>query len=686
MLDCYTKYMKRIILLLVLFVSVVVKAQFGDLATVEFSVSSDKEGVYELAFTMKLAEGAFVYGSSDALIAPPELVLNLDSSRYYSPLNAWVFPPFKSKYVEDFEGNVTYYNEKELVVKRRIESTVTDFTISGNYQAQVCNKGRCITSPYPNPKFQIKVGDGGNKAFVKGNQKISIDNKEFLNSKDECNYDFSKSVPKVKTFNGQSIDDNKEDSYWNTFILAFVFGLGALLTPCVFPMIPMTVSFFLKGSGNKSKGKFIAVIFGLSIIVIYCLIGTIFSFAFGPDSANIIATHWLPNVFFFAVFIFFAASFLGMFEITLPSSWSNKSDENADKGGIGGAVFMALTLSLVSFSCTGPIIGTVLVESVKVGGIEPLIGMLGFSSAFALPFTLFAFFPSWLKSLPKSGGWLNSVKVVFGFLELALALKFLSIADQTAHWGILDREVYLALWIVIFTLLGFYLLGKLKFSHDSDLPFLRVPRLVMAIFTFAFVVYLLPGMWGAPLRSLSGYLPPLSTMDFRTGGNIEEGGKLCEKPQFADKLHLPHGLNGYFDYEEGMCCAKDLGKPVFIDFTGHGCVNCRALENNVWSDPEILDLLKNEFVIISLYIDEHTLDIQKPYTSLFDGETKIQTIGQKNADIQKVWFNKNAQPYYVTLGVNEELLNFPIGYDVAEDKAGFLKFLKKSLNNYKKEK
>lgn len=684
MLDCYTKHMKRIILLLVLFVSVVAKAQFGDLATVEFSVSSDKEGVYELAFRMKLAEGAYVYGSSDALITPPELVLNLDSSKYYSPLNAWVFPPFKTKYVEDFEGDVTYYDGEELVVNRTIKSTVNDFTISGNYQAQVCNKGKCITSSYPNPKFQIKVGNGGNEAVVKDNQKIILNNTEVLNSQGECNYDFSKSVPDVKTFNGQSIDEDKDDSYWNTFILAFVFGLGALLTPCVFPMIPMTVSFFLKGSGSKSKGKFVAVIFGLSIIVIYCLIGTIFSFAFGPDSANLIATHWLPNVFFFAVFIFFAASFLGMFEITLPSSWSNKSDKNADKGGIGGAVFMALTLSLVSFSCTGPIIGTVLVESVKVGGIEPLIGMLGFSSAFALPFTLFAFFPSWLKSLPKSGGWLNSVKVVFGFLELALALKFLSIADQTAHWGILDREVYLALWIVIFTLLGFYLLGKLKFSHDSDLPFVKVPRLAMAIFTFAFVVYLLPGMWGAPLRSLSGYLPPLSTMDFRIGDNVEDGGELCGKPQFADKLHLPHGLNGYFDYEEGMCCAKDLGKPVFIDFTGHGCVNCRELENNVWADPEVLELLKNEFVIISLYIDEHTLDIQKPYTSLFDGETKIQTIGQKNADIQKVWFNKNAQPYYVTLGVNEELLNFPIGYDVAEDKAGFLKFLKKSLSNYKK--
>ena len=684
MLDCYTKHMKRIILLLVLLVSVVSKAQFGDLATVEFSVSSDKQGVYELVFSMKLSEGAYVYGSSDALITPPELVLNLDSTNYYSPLNAWVIPTFKTKYVEDFEGDVTYYDGEELVVKRTIKPTVTDFTISGNYQAQVCNKGKCITSPYPNPKFQIKVGNGGNEAVVKDNQKIILNNIEVLDSQVECNYDFSKSVPEVKTFNGQSIDDNKDDSYWNTFILAFVFGLGALLTPCVFPMIPMTVSFFLKGSGSKSKGKFVAVIFGLSIIVIYCLIGTVFSFAFGPDSANLIATHWLPNVFFFAVFIFFAASFLGMFEITLPSSWSNKSDENADKGGVGGAVFMALTLSLVSFSCTGPIIGTVLVESVKVGGIEPLIGMLGFSSAFALPFTLFAFFPSWLKSLPKSGGWLNSVKVVFGFLELALALKFLSIADQTAHWGILDREVYLALWIVIFTLLGFYLLGKLKFSHDSDLPFLRVPRLVIAIFTFAFVVYLLPGMWGAPLRSLSGYLPPLSTMDFRIGDNIEEGGELCGKPQFADKLHLPHGLNGYFDYEEGMCCAKDLGKPVFIDFTGHGCVNCRELENNVWADPEILELLKNEFVIISLYIDEHTLDIQNPYISLFDGETKIQTIGQKNADIQKVWFNKNAQPYYVTLGVNEELLNLPVGYDVAEDKAGFLKFLKKSLSNYKK--
>jgi thiol:disulfide interchange protein len=395
MLDCYTKHMKRIILLLVLLVSVVSKAQFGDLATVEFSVSSDKEGVYELVFSMKLAEGAYVYGSSDALITPPELVLNLDSSNYYSSLNSWVIPTFKTKYVEDFEGDVTYYDGEELVIKRTIKSTVTDFTISGNYQAQVCNKGKCITSPYPNPKFQIKVGNGGNEAVVKDNQKIILKNIEVLNSQGECNYDFSKSVPEVKTFNGQSIDDNKDNSYWNTFILAFVFGLGALLTPCVFPMIPMTVSFFLKGSGSKSKGKFVAVIFGLSIIVIYCLIGTVFSFAFGPDSANLIATHWLPNVFFFAVFIFFAASFLGMFEITLPSSWSNKSDENADKGGVGGAVFMALTLSLVSFSCTGPIIGTVLVESVKVGGIEPLIGMLGFSSAFALPFTLFAFFPSW---------------------------------------------------------------------------------------------------------------------------------------------------------------------------------------------------------------------------------------------------------------------------------------------------
>ena len=449
----------------------------------------------------------------------------------------------------------------------------------------------------------------------------------------------------------------------------------------------MTVTFFLKKSESGSKGKFLAFIFGLSIILIYVGIGLVINVFFDEDTANYIATHWLPNVIFFLIFVFFAASFFGMFEITLPGKWGSLSDNNADKGGIAGAFFMALTLSIVSFSCTGPIVGNVIIESVTVGGLRPFIGMLGFSLAFALPFTLFAFFPSLLNKLPKSGGWLNSVKVVLGFLELALALKFLSVADQTAHWHVLDREVYLAIWITIFTLMGLYLLGKIKFSHDSDLPFLKVPRLFFTIVTFSFVVYLLPGMWGAPLKGLSGYLPPSSSLDFNiTQMLIGEGGITCSEPKYSDKLHLPHGINGYFDYEQGMNCANEQDKPVFIDFTGHGCVNCRRIEDGVWSHPDILRLLKEEFVVISLYIDEHTIKLEKEnqYVSVFDNKKQIKTLGQKNADIQKAWFNKLSQPYYVTLDSKKELLSIPIAYEKASEVNEFKKFLLNSLAEYKK--
>lgn len=348
---------------------------------------------------------------------------------------------------------------------------------------------------------------------------------------------------------------------------------------------------------------------------------------------------------------------------------------------------MALTLSIVSFSCTGPIVGNVLVESVSTGGVKPLIGMFGFSLAFALPFTFFAFFPSLLNKLPKSGGWLNSVKVVLGFIELALALKFLSVADQTAHWNILDREVYIALWIAIFSLMTLYLIGKIKFAHDSDLKFIKVPRLIVAIVTFAFVVYLLPGMWGAPLKGLSGYLPPTSTMDFNIPQLIQgKGGVICSESNYSEKLHLPHGIQGYFDYEQGMCCAKEQNKPVFIDFTGHGCVNCRKIEDGIWSDSDILQLLKEEFVVISLYIDEHTIDlpVSQQYTSVFDGNTQIKTLGQKNADIQKSWFNKISQPYYVTFDNDQNLLNIPIAFQQASDKVKFRKFLMSSIAEYKK--
>lgn len=449
--------------------------------------------------------------------------------------------------------------------------------------------------------------------------------------------------------------------------VAFLAGLAALLTPCVFPMIPMTVTFFTGRAKSRAVGIRNAFIYGLSIIAIYTIAGTAVAAIQGPEFANWLSTHWVPNVFFFLVFIVFAMAFLGMFELTLPSGFVNKIDAKSDKGGLTGVFFMAFTLVLVSFSCTGPIVGSILIKSAGGDFITPIAGMFAFSLAFAIPFTLFAIFPEWLNSLPKSGGWLNSVKVVLGFLELALAFKFLSIADQVYHWGILDRDIYLAIWIVIFGLLGFYLLGKIRLPNDSKMEHIGVPRLMLAIVTFVFVVYMIPGLWGAPLKALSGYLPPMSSHDFNLLENratgTSESNTLDEVPKYADFLHFPHGIQGYFDYKQALAAAKKQGKPLFIDFTGHGCVNCREMEARVWSDPQILQRLKNDFVMVALYIDErHPLPESEWYTSTYDGKVK-STIGKQNADFQITRFNNNAQPYYVILDHNEELLVKPKAYD-----------------------
>jgi thiol:disulfide interchange protein len=489
-----------------------------------------------------------------------------------------------------------------------------------------------------------------------------------------------------QTYEGE-ISGVPKSSMFGFFLLAFLSGLAALITPCVFPMIPMTVAFFMKGGTvqTRRKGILNGLLFGGSIIFIYTFVGSFFGAVFGPDAANFLSTHWIPNVFFFLVFVFFAAAFFGAFELVLPSWLVNKVDKQADKGGFIGIFFMALTLALVSFSCTGPIVGMVIVESISGNFMKPIIGMFGFSLAFALPFTLFAMFPTWLKSLPKGGGWLNTVKVVLGFLELALGLKFLSLADQTYHWGILDREVYIALWIVIFTLMGLYLIGKLKFAHDSDFNFLKVPRLLFAVITFSFVMYLLPGMFGAPLKALAGYLPPMSTHDFALLDKMSgPRGVLCEEPKYADKLHLPHNLKGYFDYEQGMACAKKLNKPVFIDFTGHGCVNCREMEARVWSDQRVLDILSNDYVVIALYVDDKELLLpeSEQYVSKISGR-KVTTVSKMNADIQSCMFGTNAQPNYVLLDNEEKLLNFPSSYDLNVE--NFIRFLKTGIRNYKKQ-
>jgi thiol:disulfide interchange protein len=485
----------------------------------------------------------------------------------------------------------------------------------------------------------------------------------------------------TKTFEGDS--GQSQQSYFWFFVIAFLSGLAALLTPCVFPMIPMTVSFFMKEE-SRAKAIKTGLIYGASIIGIYVLIGSVVAVTAGPEAANFLSTHWLPNVFFFLIFVIFAASFFGAFELTLPSWLVNKVDAQADKGGLIGVFFMAFTIVLVSFSCTGPIVGSILVESAGGEFVKPLVGMFGFSLAFAIPFAVFAIFPSMLNTLPQSGGWLNSVKVVLGFIELAFGLKFLSVADQTYHWGILDREVYIGLWIVIFFLMGLYLLGKLKFSHDSDLPFISVPRLFMSILSFTFVVYLGAGLWGAPLKQLAGYLPPMSTHDFNIlEVNNENEGHGGIPPRYGDKLHLPHGLRGYFDYEQGMEVARKLGMPVFIDFTGHGCVNCREMEARVWSDQRIFDKMYNDYVVISLYVDDKTLDLPKDewYVSKYSGKT-IKTLAKKNADIQACFFNANAQPHYALLDNKGDLLQPSQNYNL--DKESYLSFLKKGEEEFKK--
>lgn len=503
------------------------------------------------------------------------------------------------------------------------------------------------------------------------------------------------SVSAVEWSTGTTGADNGTKSLWRLIIEAILWGFAALLTPCVFPMVPMTVSFFLKQNESRFKARMKAGIYGLSIVALYTVpIAVIILItkwvgggAVTADIFNWLATHWLPNVLFFLIFIVFAISFFGAFEITLPSRLVNGSDRQSDRGGVVGIFFMALTLVLVSFSCTGPIVGAVLIQSTAGAVWTPVLTMLAFSIAFALPFTLLALFPSMLDRLPRSGGWLNSVKVVLGFVELALALKFLSVADQTYHWGILDREIYLAFWIVIFTLLGFYLLGKLRFPHDSEVKHVGVTRLLLAIVTFAFVVYMLPGMWGAPLRGLSGYLPPLETQDFRPAETEPTADSEARfdmgfprEVKYGDLLKLPQGLQGFFDLDEALDYARKVRKPLFVDYTGHGCVNCREMEARVWSDPQVLDLLRKDFVIVALYSDDKKQLPESEWVTTEHGKV-LKGMGKINAYRVHKQFGINAQPYYMILGPNGEQLVPGRGYDLNVTR--FVTFLQEGLQAYR---
>lgn len=514
-------------------------------------------------------------------------------------------------------------------------------------------------------------------------------------------WEFSSTLSGAPAVSPENPEPGKEDkqsgSLWGLIIEAILWGFAMLLTPCVFPMVPMTISYFIKGSESKTQGRFKALIYGLFIIVLYtvpiCVVIGL-TWALGGESVtadifNWIATHWLPNIIFFIIFMIFAASFFGAFEITLPSKWVNSSDQKSDRKGLAGIFFLALTLVLVSFSCTGPIVGTVLIKSTSGEFWAPMVTMLAFSVAFALPFTILALFPSLLKNLPKSGGWLNSVKVVLGFIEVALGLKFLSTADQTYHWGLLDREVYLAIWIVCFSMMGLYLLGKLRFANDSPLEYISVKRLALAIGVFSFVVYLIPGMWGAPLKALSGYLPPMETQDFRlpnlAAGDVLPAGQAAAGADegysdAAELIELPHGLVAYNSIESALAAAKVAGKPVFVDITGHGCVNCREMEARVWSDPSVLAILKNEFILAALYTDDKAKLPENKWITTESGKV-LKDVGRMNSYIVRERFGVQSQPNYVLLSQEGELLAPVRGYDLSIP--GFVEFLSSGIEAFK---
>jgi thiol:disulfide interchange protein len=580
---------------------------------------------------------------------------------------------------KNFEMQLKYFGDKAVFRQKINLLSNAKFSISGTVEFMACDDEKCLPPELVDLKFDITGSEnvaGGTVTPTPVDSTptpVSVDTSDSGNETTESTSDQSfvqgdGPMTALESGCGELEGEAQVEGLWAIFIGGIIGGLLALLTPCVFPMLPMTVSFFTKRSGSRQKGLMNAIIYAISIIVIYVGLGFLVTVTLGSDALNEMASNSFFNLAFFFIFIIFAASFLGAFEITLPSWIINKADSASDKGGLVGIFFMAFTLSLVSFSCTGPIIGTLLVEAAHGGSyLGPLMGMTGFALALAVPFAIFAAFPSWLASLPKSGGWLNSVKVSLGFLELALALKFLSNVDLAYHWGFLKRELFIALWVIIFGLWGLYLIGKLKFSHDSDLQHLSVSRTLMAIIVFSFTLYLIPGLWGAPLKLISGFPPP----DFY---------KEWVKPQESE---CPHNLTCFKDYEEGMKYAKMQGKPIMLDFTGWSCVNCRKMEDNVWSDPDVLKRLSEKYVVISLYVDDKKpLPAEQQYVS--ESGKKIITTGNKWSDMQRVQYKTNSQPYYVLLDNNGKILANPRGY--TPDIDTYVKFLDEGLCRYQKRK
>ena len=634
---------------LILYISLIlftlnVSAQIYDPVTWDFRYEKKGEKQYELIFTASIDVNSHIYSMDIPDGGPIPTSFRFDTVPGFK-LDGKAFEVTKPVEVKDeaFGFKIKTFSTK-AEFRQKIKALESSFTVTGSVNFMACNNATC--SPPKDVDFSIKITDNAPGTVIKSSA-IPIN------------------VPDVP---------NSNRGLLKFFLISLLAGFAGVLTPCVFPMIPMTVAFFSQGSDNRAKSIIKALIFGISIVLIYSSLGIIVSLtSAGAGFANALSTHWIPNTLFFALFVIFATSFFGAFEIILPGKWSTSTDSKVDKGGMLAAFFMGLTTVIVSFSCTGPIVGALLVEAASGDVLRPTIGMIGFGVAFALPFTVFALFPSIMSRIPKSGGWLNSIKVVLGFIMLAFSMKFLMTIDSVYSLGILSRDLFLAIWIVLFTLLGFYLMGKIKFSHDTDLPFIGTFRLFLIIAVFSFVVYLIPGLFGSPLKGLSSFLPSQSTTELNIPKLISENSSnqgpavqqattsvLCSEPKHGDIFDMPLGLKGYFDYKQGLACAKEQGKPVLLDFKGHACANCKLMEARVWSDPEVLRRLKNNFVIVALYVDDRVQLAENEWImSALDGKQK-KTIGKVNEDLEISKFKTNALPLYVITDHDGNSVNKPM--------------------------
>lgn len=696
---------KLTVLFLLLFSVQAIWSQFpmmSDMDPVSWSFKSTQvgQGEYELKISASIDDPWHMYAIEQEKAGPIPTTINFEVSDNYQLVGEIVeLKKPKIKYDEGFQFNVgAYYDRAEFMQKVRLLKA-GEVIVKGNIEYQCCDDETClppflkeftfrldgpvqgaavsqVIASEPEVTEESKAGQGSEEA-------TTVDTKEIPVS--DVDIQFSESVSDEETAVGTTPGAEDERSMWGFLLVTFLLGLAAILTPCVYPMIPMTISFFMRETKNKALVVIKGLIFGLSMILVYTGLGALVSLT-GLDAnfGNIISSHWIPNIIFFVLFVIFALSFLGMFEIVLPSGFVNKVDRQADRGGLLGSFFMGITTVVVSFSCTGPIVGSLLAEAAGGDAMKPILGMFFFSLAFALPFTLLAIFPSMLKNLPKSGGWLNSVKVVLGFLMLAFGMKFLSSIDQAYHLDIFSREIYIAIWFVLSVFLGLYLLGKIKFAHDSDVPYLKVPRVLFAVAVFVFATYLFTGIFGNDLKAISALLPPKTAQSFSIGGGSvvladDQSETYCGPGKYDDLFELPHGIKGYFDYEDGVRCAREKQKPIFLDFTGHFCSNCKQVENQVWSDPEVLQRLKEEYVVISLYTDDKTKLPENEWITTEEGKV-LKTIGELNVYFELERFNTFATPWYVLLDADGNLLAEPRGKEL--NIQSYLEFLDQGLEKF----